>query len=49
VGNQPPNDALGQGAMQATVHGQDVLRSQPAGLAVAAATDGEVIVDGLDF
>jgi hypothetical protein len=49
VGEQPPGDRLGQGAVQAAVHGQDVLGGQPAGLAVSAAADGEVVVDGLDL
>lgn len=35
--------------MQAAVHGQDVLRGQPARLAVSAATDGQPVVDGLDL
>jgi hypothetical protein len=31
------------------VHGQDVLGGEPAWLTVAAAADGEVVVDGLEF
>jgi hypothetical protein len=49
VGDQPPGDRLGQGAVQAAVHGQDVLGGEPARLAVATAADGEVVVDGLDL
>jgi hypothetical protein len=49
VGDQPPGDGLGQGAVQAAVHGQDVLGGEPARLAVPASGDGEVVVDGLDL
>ena len=49
VGEQPPGDRLGQGAVQAAVHGQDVLGGQPARLAVPAAADGQPVVDGLDL
>ena len=35
--------------MQAAVHGQDVLGSEPARLAVPSAADGEPVVDGLDL
>jgi hypothetical protein len=49
VSHQPPDDGLGQGAVQAAVHGQDVLGGQPTGLAVSAAADGEAVVDGLDL
>ena len=45
--NQPPGDCLGQGAVQAAVHGQDVLGGQPARLAVPAPADGQPVVDGL--
>ena len=49
VADQPPGDCLGQGAVQAAVHGQDVLGGQPARFAVAAAADGQPVVDGLDL
>jgi hypothetical protein len=49
VSEQPPGNRLGQGAVQAGVHGQDVLRGQPARLAVPAAADGQPVVDGLDL
>ena len=49
VGDQPPGDGLGQGAVQAAVHGQDVLGGEPARFAVLAAADGEAVVDGLDL
>ena len=49
VGEQPPGDRLGQGAVQAAVHGQDVLGGEPARLAVPAAADGQPVVDGLDL
>jgi hypothetical protein len=35
--------------VQAAVHGQDVLGGQPARLAVAAAADGQPVVDGLNL
>jgi hypothetical protein len=38
---------LGQGTVQAAVHGQDMLGGEPAGLAVAAAADGQPVVDRL--
>ena len=41
--------AWAQGAVQAAVHGQDVLRGQPARLAIPAAADGEPVIDGLDL
>jgi hypothetical protein len=47
MGEQPPGDGLGQGAVQAAVHGQDVLRGQAARLAVPASADGQPVVDGL--
>jgi hypothetical protein len=40
---------LGQGAVQAPVRRQDVLRGQPARLAVPAPADGQPVVDGLDL
>jgi hypothetical protein len=46
---QPPGDRLGQGAVQAAVHGQDVLGGQPTGLAVAAPTDSQPVIDRLDL
>jgi hypothetical protein len=49
MGEQPPGDGLGQGAVQAAVHGQDVLRGQAARLAVLAAGDREPVVDSLDL
>ena len=49
AGDQPPGDRLGQGAVQAAVHGQDVLGGQPARLAVPAPADGQPVVDGLDL
>jgi hypothetical protein len=49
VGDQPPGDRLCQGAVQAAVHGQDVLGSQPTGFVVLAAADDEAVVDGLDL
>ena len=49
AGEQPPGDRLGQGAVQAAVHGQDVLGGQPARLAVPAPADGQPVVDGLDL
>jgi hypothetical protein len=49
MGEQPPGDRLGQGAVQAAVHGQDVLRGQAARLGVLAAGDCEPVVDGLDL
>jgi hypothetical protein len=48
-GEQPPGDRLGQGAVQAAGHGQDVPRGQAARLAVPAAADGQPVVDGLNF
>ena len=47
AGDQPPGDRLGQGAVQAAVHGQDVLGGQPARLAVPAPADGQPVVDRL--
>jgi len=38
--DQPPADCLGQGAVQAAVHGKDVLGGEPTGFAVLAAADG---------
>jgi hypothetical protein len=35
--------------VKAAVHGQDVLGSEPARLAVPASGDGEAVVDGLDL
>jgi hypothetical protein len=32
AGDQPPGDRLGQGAVEAAVHGQDVLGVSPPGL-----------------
>src|SRR5215216_7141629 len=49
VGEQPPGDRLGQGAVQAAVHGQDVLGGGSARLAVPAAADGEVVVGSLNL
>jgi hypothetical protein len=49
AGEQPPGDRLGQGAVQAAVHGQDVLRGQAARLAVPASADGQPVIDGLDL
>jgi hypothetical protein len=46
---QPPCDRLGQGAVQAAVHGQDVLRGQPTRLAVPAPADGQPVIDSLDL
>jgi hypothetical protein len=47
AGDQPPGDRLGKSAVQAAVHGQDVLGSQPTRLVVPAPTDGQPVVDGL--
>jgi hypothetical protein len=49
VSEQPPGDRLDQGAVQAAVHGQDVLGGEPTRLAVPAPTDGQPVVDGLDL
>jgi hypothetical protein len=49
AGEQLPGDRLGQGAVQAAVHGQDVLGGEPTRLAVPAAADGQPVVDGLDL
>jgi hypothetical protein len=46
-GKQPPGDRLGQGAVQAAVHGQDVLGGEAARLAVPAAANGQPVVDRL--
>jgi hypothetical protein len=46
AGDQPPGDRLGQGAVQAAMHGQDVLGGEPARLAVPTPADGQPVVDG---
>jgi hypothetical protein len=38
-----------EGAVQAPVHGQDVLGGEPARLVVLASADGEPVVEGLDL
>jgi hypothetical protein len=39
AGHQPPGDRLLEAAVQAAVHGQDVLGGEPTRLAISSSTD----------